>query len=1135
MVIRRFSLVLAGVLAAGMLAVPAHAAGVTVRRVDSWVRVTPDASGIVTIPYCPAANPCQFSAVPKVLVTARAPQGGGPPVPGSLVAYNATTTGFTLRAIATTGTVITTPIEVWYRAAVAGYAPAEEVGTATVTTNASGFATVAFTHQDRGVPKAVIASGVSPSGGTPSIPGKVVVSAHTATGFTVRVINPAGSAIANTAVTISYLASWTAGLDTPAGYITRDATVSVTTDASGFGTVTFAQPLPAAPSGLQAVGVAPASGTANIAGTVVAFSASTTGFRVRVINPAGTAIPNTVVTLSYHAVVGAREAGAVSGPAAPTSVTAAPGNTTAVVSWTRPADDGGAAITGYRITTAPGGLSMTVDDVTSAVVANLDNATAYTFTVTAINAVSDGTPSAPSSAVTPRPVAVPSAPVGVTAQPRDRGAVVSWQRPDSDGHLPLTGYTVTAAPGGSSVVVNGAVTSATVPNLSNGVPYTFTVTAANDKGTGPTGAASTPVTPGPTVPDPPAGVSADARGGGQIAVDWQPPVYTGGQPITGYAVTVTPGGQTIPLPASAASTVVTGLDSQTQYSFTVTASNSVGTSDRSVPTTPLSPAADLTPQARVLSDAALATLTGVSMTSATTATMTFTNAPPEVTGLQPGNVLLVGATPQAPYGGLRTVQQVTTSGATTTVTTGDAQLTDAFTALGFATSDRFDGQPPAGAARPNAAPDDGFTVTVDLGGELRPGVKIDGTLTLSGTARLDASIPPFPAPPTAAQIGIDAHLTFKLDATVTATSEQELKEEAVKNLKEIDITDKVVAGRIPISVALRLSTFLSGSVGTGFKAHASLGGSIDLTTPLWGGTFGATVSNVTHEISAPTAFANAKLEAGARAAIVGRVGVLKLKKDVIKATASMSIAPTIDVAGNPWFKVDACAKAGIEIGPFFGKFTVKNDHLLEICNPAAHADGPLAQLTITPRDARLPRGGTQQLTVSTAPYQWPGTLHPQWTVLGTDNGTVTSDGLYTAPDRVGAFEVAASLPGAGIFPAMLGKVTVRVGAPCAPQVTVGPLAPDGGHPRVQMTIAGNCDPVDGYVAVQVPHEFFGVCDGAWNPPNSGVWNLIDYPLGHPEISCNGLIPGRTYQFQVYGVNSAGPGDVTTTNPVTVTS
>lgn len=91
----------------------------------------------------------------------------------------------------------------------------------------------------------------------------------------------------------------------------------------------------------------------------------------------------------------------------------------------------------------------------------------------------------------------PGAPSGITAVVGNGSALVSWTAP-ADGGSAITGYTVTASPGGAGVTVAGTVTSATISGLSNGTVYTFTVAATNALGNGPTSAASAPVTPSVT-------------------------------------------------------------------------------------------------------------------------------------------------------------------------------------------------------------------------------------------------------------------------------------------------------------------------------------------------------------------------------------------------------------------------------------------------------------------------------------------------------------------------------------------------------------------------------------------------------------------------------------------------------------
>jgi hypothetical protein len=88
-------------------------------------------------------------------------------------------------------------------------------------------------------------------------------------------------------------------------------------------------------------------------------------------------------------------------PGAPTSVTAVGSDSSALVSWSAPASDGGSPITGYAVTSAPDGKTCTTAGALSCTVSGLTNGTAYTFTVTATNTVGTGPASAASNRVTP--------------------------------------------------------------------------------------------------------------------------------------------------------------------------------------------------------------------------------------------------------------------------------------------------------------------------------------------------------------------------------------------------------------------------------------------------------------------------------------------------------------------------------------------------------------------------------------------------------------------------------------------------------------------------------------------------------------------------------------------------------------
>ena len=89
-----------------------------------------------------------------------------------------------------------------------------------------------------------------------------------------------------------------------------------------------------------------------------------------------------------------------------------------------------------------------------------------------------------------------------------------------------------------------------------------------------------------TVPAQPATPTA-APGNGRAIVTWSPPA-NGGQPITGYTITGTPGGTAV-AGGSATAAVVFGLTNGTSYTFTVTARNVVGTGPPSAPSNAVVP------------------------------------------------------------------------------------------------------------------------------------------------------------------------------------------------------------------------------------------------------------------------------------------------------------------------------------------------------------------------------------------------------------------------------------------------------------------------------------------------------------------------------------------------------------------
>ena len=136
------------------------------------------------------------------------------------------------------------------------------------------------------------------------------------------------------------------------------------------------------------------------------------------------------------------------------------------------------------------------------------------------------------------------------------------------------------------MTVDGDTLVAVVPGLATSETYIFFVTATNAIGDSSPSGPSIPVIYCPCYPDPPADVSAIAAPG-EATVSWSAPASDGGSPITQYTATSSPGGLTASVDGATLSATVTGLANGTAYTFTITATNAVGTSDPSAPSSPV--------------------------------------------------------------------------------------------------------------------------------------------------------------------------------------------------------------------------------------------------------------------------------------------------------------------------------------------------------------------------------------------------------------------------------------------------------------------------------------------------------------------------------------------------------------------
>lgn len=210
-------------------------------------------------------------------------------------------------------------------------------------------------------------------------------------------------------------------------------------------------------------------------------------------------------------------------PGAPSDVQGTPGNKLVTLTWTAAADNG-SPVQSYVV--SMGGTSRATSG-TSDTWTGLTNGQPYAFTVTAVNAVGRGLPSAP---ITVSPRAAPDAPGSVTATTANLGpntASVSWAPANDEGE-PITGYTVYVSPssgGATSMTAGAGQTSLTWTGLSDSQgPYSFTVVAHNGVGSSSSSPPSNQVyahgiPPSPAPPSASGSVSTDQTST-TITVSW---------------------------------------------------------------------------------------------------------------------------------------------------------------------------------------------------------------------------------------------------------------------------------------------------------------------------------------------------------------------------------------------------------------------------------------------------------------------------------------------------------------------------------------------------------------------------------------------------------------------------------------
>jgi hypothetical protein len=256
-------------------------------------------------------------------------------------------------------------------------------------------------------------------------------------------------------------------------------------------------------------------------------------------------------------------------PDPPASVTAKENTQGGVtVSWPA-ADDQGTQIVSYTVTASGGGgnNAFTPTETTQLAIppGELTLGTDYTFTVVSNTAKNTGSePSRPSNAV--RPYAKPQAPGPVNAVPDGKGTVkVTWTEPPESGR-PITAWKVTATGKAQQTITDATQHDLTITGLPDNQNVDVSVRAVNEAGDGAEGTsrAQTPAPPTVTLK----GGSSSTT---SITVDFS--VDNGRSTLEECALQVDGGGRAT---GSCEKLTVGGLTARTNYSFTVSARNAIG-------------------------------------------------------------------------------------------------------------------------------------------------------------------------------------------------------------------------------------------------------------------------------------------------------------------------------------------------------------------------------------------------------------------------------------------------------------------------------------------------------------------------------------------------------------------------------
>ena len=306
---------------------------------------------------------------------------------------------------------------------------------------------------------------------------------------------------------------------------------------------------------------------------------------------AGTSYDFTVVATNYFgdsSIAGPISVTITSPPGAPTGLTGSYNGSTVALSWNAPANIGGSPITGYRAMASAPGVSKSVDcSSTNVSISGITSLLDYSFRVWAINGAGISPPSSSIAVPGEPPIVIKAIEFGSS------GAAATKLRvkydPAASNGLAIQYYGLRD----TSTSIESTLTVNEILLPVNRLVGTYLLWANNGLGDGRkatityklNGYTTDSTTPSAVTPSAVNNFTLTPLSNSSVQLSWSPPSNTGGAAITSYSLYQNNNSY----PITGLTATLTGISTDTFYTYSVAALNSAGTGPYSTISVPNAP------------------------------------------------------------------------------------------------------------------------------------------------------------------------------------------------------------------------------------------------------------------------------------------------------------------------------------------------------------------------------------------------------------------------------------------------------------------------------------------------------------------------------------------------------------------